>query len=395
MKIGIFTDSYLPTPTGVAISVETFRKALTERGHQIFIFAPHFPHYKDKIKDVYRFPSFRWPARPEAPVTYPIPFKPWGLIESLELDIIHTQHFFTLGKLGLQAGRRLNIPVVHTYHTYYEQYAKAYAWPMFKNLVSWWLVMRSKKYSNKCDQIIVPSPSMERVILKYGIKTPIEPIPTPIHPQDFISMNPQLLKKRFHIPQDHKVLLHVGRLGDEKNIRWLLKTFQLILTKFKKVHLLLVGGGPDEETYRNIVKQANLTSRVTFTGFLSKGEVNKIFGACDVFVFASLTETQGIVVIEAMAAGTPVVAVDYMGPSDILRDGEDGYLVPLNQHIFTKKVIELLENDKFRHIIGGHARRNAERFSLPNVVTHLESIYQKLVYGKVQDRYQKIPRLYS
>lgn len=378
MNIGIFTDSYLPTPTGVAVSVETFRRGLEKKGHHVFIFAPEFPGFKDQNPRVYRFASFFYPSRPDAPICWPIIFKPYDRIAELDLDIIHTQHFFTLGMLGLKAGQKLKIPVVHTYHTYYEKYVEQYV-PIFKGLARSYAIRKSRSYCNVCDQIIAPSPSIKKILVRYGIKAPIESIPTGVDVDAFQPMPPNELKSRYGIPAERKIILYVGRLGEEKNIRFLLQVFAKIYRRNPDTHLLLVGGGPREEEYQQIVDNSEFRHNVTFTGFLKKGETNRTFGACDIFVTASVTETQGITAVEAMAAGIPVVAADRMGTSDIVRDGEDGYLVPLNLDLFYDRMMYLLSRDKVRLHFGRAARHNAERFSTENCTKHLLAIYQRLV----------------
>lgn len=379
MRIGIFTDSYLPTPTGVAVSVETFRKELERRGHEVYIFAPEFPGYKDHNPRVYRFVSFFYPSRPDAPICWPIPIPPYRKIADLNLDIIHTQHFFTMGSLGLKVGKKLQIPVVHTYHTYYEKYVATYA-PMFlKNIAKSYALWKSRAYCNACDQIISPSPSMKKVLKSYNIKTSIEPIPTGIDIGAFRAMPPDELRGKYGIPADRKILLFVGRLGEEKNIKFLLQAFERIHKRRPDTHLLLIGGGPSEEEYHQIVERSEYRDNITFTGFLKKGETNRIFGACDIFITACATDTQGIVIVEAMAAGIPTVAIDELGPSDIIRDNEDGYLVPLNLSAFTDKILYLLEHDKIRMHFGQAARHNARRFSTENCTDHLLAIYQRLV----------------
>ena len=378
MKIGIFTDSYLPTPTGVAVSVETFRKGMEHLGHDVYIFAPEFPKYRDPIPRVHRYPSFITPMRPDAPVALPILNKHIGEIENIGLDIIHTQHFFTLGALGLQLGKKLRIPVVHTYHTLYVEYANSYV-PWARGIARWWLIRKSRLYANQCQTIIAPSPSMKKLIRQYGIVTPIEAIPTGVKMDDFASMPPETMKHKYSIPTDRQVLLFVGRLGEEKNIKFLLRAFKTIWQKRENTHLMFIGGGPQEDDYKKIVERQPFADHVTFTGFLPKGETNKIFGACDVFVFPSITDAQGVVIAETMAAGTPAVAVNRLGPTDLIRDGEDGFLTPLNEHAFADKVMYLLENEKIRRHFGQAARKNVQRFSTENSTRHMLEVYERLV----------------
>ncbi len=377
MRIGIFTDSYLPTPTGVAVSVETFRQSLTKFGHEVFIFAPKFKDFRDTAKNIYRFPSFFTPVRKDAPVVYPILDAPYDKISKINLNIVHSMHFFTIGTLGLKVAKKYGLPLVHTYHTNYEDYVKSYA-PFIARIAKSYLISRSRNYCNQCDLVISPSPSMARKIKSYGITSKITSLPTGINLSEY--KNPYTqdeFRAKYKIRKSGKLLLFVGRLGEEKNIKLLIEAFAII-SKNNDVNLVFVGSGPSIDEYKNIVKNKKLDERVFFLGFLDKREVNKIYGACDLFVFPSVTETQGLVVVEAMAGGLVPIAMGHLGPSDIITSGRDGVLCKNEVNDFASNVTKVLaDNDLRKKLIRG-ALQTAKTYGQENITKKLIALYNTL-----------------
>lgn len=378
MRIGIFTECYHPTLNGVVVSIDTFKEALENLGHQFFIFAPNTKGYhEEKQNRVYRHTSFCWPGQKNYPLAWPI-FSEEEIhrIAKLKLDIIHTQHLFTMGKFGLKIGRLLDIPVVHTYHTLIAEYTHYI--PVFSGLTKKTIVGMSKKYCNQCDQVVTPSPSMKRILISYGIRTPIESIPTGVDLDNFKNpFHKEVLKTQWHIPEHQKVLLYISRIAKEKNLDFLFNSIRKLHRKRRDFHLLMVGGGPELGYYKAKINEWKLEPVVTFTGMQQKEAANRFFGACDIFVFPSVTETQGIVVTEAMAAGIPVVAVNKMGPSDIVKDGVDGFLTSLKEEEFSAKIEKLIDNESLRKKMGQTGKKNAEKLSDLNCGLKMEELYER------------------
>ena len=386
MKIGIFSECYLPTLNGVVVSIETFRKEMERRGHEYFIFAPETKGYKDSDHHhVFRYPSMVWPGEKNYPVA--MTFFSDSItekIKNLKLDIIHSQHLFTMGRLGLKVARQLHIPIIYTYHTLIAEYTHYV--PIFGDLTRSVFVSLSRDYCNSCDQVITPSESMAKILLRYGVKKPIEVIPTGIHLNELQHPFPRdVIRAKWDIPENRKILLYLSRVAKEKNIDFLLKAMRLIVENRKKkhgkadVHLILAGGGPELNFYKEMVTKMKLDNFVSFTDMLKKETANKYFGAADIFVFPSITETQGIVVTEAMAAGVPVVAVDKMGPSDLVKDGHDGYLTNLNIRDFSGKIEKLLDDYGLRRQMGRNAEKNAVEFSSEACAIKLEKLYEETI----------------
>jgi glycosyltransferase involved in cell wall biosynthesis len=382
MRIGIFSECYKPIMNGVSVSIETFKKGLEEKGHQVFIFAPD----NDKAiaeHGVYRFPCIEDKKGRLYPILIPSltlegSYLPKEIISSL--DIIHAQHMFTAGRLARHAACQFNKPLVYTYHTLLAEYTHYLGF--LSPLVRVYLRNMSKRFCNSCDQIITPSNPMKKILQNYGIATPIEVIMTGIEPQAYKRVGEQAgkqLREKYKIDPEAKICLYVSRIAKEKNLDFLFKSFIKIHEKYPKCHLLMVGGGPEEEWAHNRVKELGVENKVTFTGMLPKEETNKLFGFGDVFTFPSYTETQGIVIAEAMAAGTPPVAVGKMGPLDLIHDGKDGYLTKLSISDFSEKVIKLLQDDKLHDIFVTEGLKRVAEFSNEASVSKLISLYEKVL----------------
>ena len=386
MRIGIFTQCYWPTQNGVVVSIETFRKELERRGHEFFIFAPGYRNFRDQNPaHVFRFPSMP-STQKEYPLALPFlaPLQT-AHIRDLRLDIIHTQHPFSMGKLGLKVGRRLDIPVVYTYHTLITEYAHYI--PLFSGLAQKVAIDLSRSYCNATDQVVTPSSSMKELLRRYGVAVPIEVIPTGVTLADFGNpFHPERLRIKWQLPEDKKLLLYVSRIAKEKNLDFLFQAISRLSQRRQDFHLLMVGGGPELEHYRGFVRNSDLSCLVTFTGQQEKTETNRFFGAADIFVFPSITETQGIVITEAMAAGVPAVAINKMGPSDIIQDGVDGYLTPLKVEEFCERIEKLLDDEGLRKKMGTKAKQNAERFSTENMASAMEKLYERTISNYSQSQ---------
>lgn len=381
MKIGIFTETYLPTINGVVTSIETFRKEMEKRGHEYFIFAPHpiQKNYKEPHPRVWRFKSLNLLGPTNYPVAIPL-FQYSNFhqnFEDLNLDIIHTQHLFDMGRLGLHLAKKYQIPIVHTYHTLITEYTHyvPIIGPFLKPLI----IKLSRDYCNQCDQVVTPSPAMKRELEKYGVRKPIAPIPTGIDLKLYENANPEKLKKELRIPHSNKVLLFVGRLAEEKNLPFLLRAFKQILVRNDHVKLLIIGGGPAEKSLRELAKKKKIAEDTVFTGAIKPKLAKKYFSVGDVFCFPSITDTQGIVNVEAMAAGVPVVAINRLGPSDIIKDGENGYLTDLNLSEFRAKIEQLLDDYSLRKKMGEQARKDAEKYSAENCADQMEKLYENTI----------------
>lgn len=380
MRIGIFSECYHPTLNGVVVSIDAFRLELEKMGHEVFIFAPATRGYKDEdATHIFRFPSTTLFGPNDYPIGFPL-FAPSvsKKIAELNLDIIHAQHSLgMISKLGLKIARKKKIPIIHTYHTLLTDYIH---WKIGSNIGKWYVRTMSTSFCNKCDQVIAPSPSMKKIILDYGVNVPIEPIPTGINISDF--QNPfsrDDLFSKWGIPKDKKILLYLARIATEKNIDFLFEAVKKISQKRSDFHLIMAGGGKELNDFKKKADRIGIGKITSFTNKMPKKDAERMFGAADIFVFSSISETQGIVISESMAAGVPAVAVGIMGPGDIISDGKNGFLTELNISQFSDKINQLLSDDNLRKKIGAQARIDANEYSINTCAKKLENLYEKTI----------------
>ncbi len=379
MKIGVFTDSYLPYTSGVVRSIEVFTRELTDMGHDIYIFAPSYPRCQ-KENRIFRFASLPAPTNPDYSLAIPFSIKLKPVMRKLDLDIIHVHSPFLLGRLGAKYARRMGIPLVFTFHTLYDQYVHYV--PLGQEITKEITRRVCRDFCNGCDLVIAPTEIVAEHLGKLGVKARIESIPTGIEIDKLSSGEKNWLKEKYSIRSDKKILLFVGRLGVEKNVNLLLEAFSAIHSRRQESCLVLVGSGPEEEKLKKKVQRLGLDGEVIFTGRLPWQEVVHCYSSADIFVFTSVTETQGLVIAEAKAAGMPVVAVRAYGVSEMVEDGLDGFLTNLDLDEFIEKVVLLLSDDGLREKMSRRAKENAGKISSCNCALKQMACYQSLIVTK-------------
>ncbi|NQS75938.1 MAG: glycosyltransferase [Peptococcaceae bacterium] len=390
MRVGIFTDSYLPYTSGVVRSIQTFNEELTKLGHDVYIFAPNYKNCSEDSK-IFRFASIPSPTNRDFTVALPFSLKLRPTIKQLNLDLIHVHSPFLLGRLGARYARKINVPLVFTYHTLYEHYV--HYMPFTKSgskdiaqiaqSVSKDLAQKvSRDFCNLCDLVIVPTGVVGDYLHEIGVKTDLKKVPTGIKTAEYKKGENEWLRKKYKISPDDKVLIFVGRLGQEKNIPFMLKSFKKVKNRVNNVVLLVVGGGPEEAELKKIAADLDLGDSIVFTGTLSPQDVINCYAGSNIFVFSSLSETQGIVLTEAKAAGLPVVAIRANGAAEMVEDGVDGYLTSPSTEEFAERIISLLNNDEHRSQMGKNAERNAAALDSVNCTTMLLNCYHGLKEAK-------------
>jgi len=378
MKIGIFTDSFKPYTSGVVTSICTFREELENLGHQIYIFAPSYPGYSENEDGVYRYYSVPSPTNPDYTLAIPIYPGMNSLLKRLDLDIIHVHSPFTMGRVGLHYARRYDTPIVFTYHTLYDQYVHYV--PVAQDLARDVTIKYSKNFCNQCDHIVVPSREVESILTELNIITPRSVIPTGVPIEKFNQGDRQWLRKNYSIPEKNRILLFVGRLTKEKNLDFLLDAFKEIHQQAPDTSLVITAQGPMEGELKKHAKRLglNLKQDVIFTGALPFDTLVNVYYSADLFVFSSVTETQGLVLIEAMAAGLPVVAVRAYGVQDMVDDGVNGYLTPCSIPEFSQAVCRLLDDKETYQSFSQKALLKADSLSSHNMARKLEKLYLQL-----------------
>lgn len=378
LKIGFFTDTYLPQVNGVVTSIELFRQELERQGHEVYIFCPRVAGEKDS-KHVIRFKSFRFLFQPEYHVS--IPFSRHILRDfwSKDLDIVHAHTPFSIGLLGYYYAYIKKVPFVHTYHTLYPEYIKSY---LFKGKVitPGMAAKFSSVFSNRCDLTIAPSIKIMKLLESYGVTKPIEVLATGVKVKDYATkVKANNFRKQYNLKSSDKLLIFVGRLGKEKNIDFLISSLPLIQNKIKNAKLIIIGDGPHRANLQKQAVKLKIKDSVIFTGYFKKPEVAKAYQASDVFAFASLTDTQGMVVVEAAAAGLPIVAVKDDAFGEFLRNGQNGFNTQNNKKDFSDKVVQVLSNKTLYNKMSKKSQEIAREFTIEKQAKKLVGIYRKLI----------------
>ncbi|PKM76339.1 MAG: glycosyltransferase family 4 protein [Firmicutes bacterium HGW-Firmicutes-15] len=379
MKIGIFTDSYKPYTSGVVTSISNFKEELTRLGHEIHIFAPSYPSYDEIEENVHRYFSLPSPSNPDFTLAIPIYPGMDTIVKNLQLDIVHVHSPFTMGRVGLRYAKKLNIPLLFTYHTRYDQYVHYV--PLAHDLAREVTIKYSSNFCNHCNHIITPSFEIESIIRAFKVKTPISVIPSGVPIDKYEGGDAGWLRKHYSIPANNRILLFVGRLTQEKNIPFLIQSFKEVKASQPDTTLVIIAQGPLEEELKNLVKSLGLSLNddVIFTGVLPFSSLVNAYYSADLFVFSSLTETQGLVLIEAMAAGLPVVAVRASGVREMVDDGIDGLLTECDTGELAAGILRVLKDDKLYHSLQINARKKADQLSSHNMALKLEQVYMNMV----------------
>lgn len=376
MRIGIFTDTFEPQVNGVVTSVNILKRELLAKGHDVFVFAPRVPGYFDETPNIFRFPSIPFVFLPEHRISWASGFFLKDF-KKLGLQIIHSQTPFFIGGLAVRLARKYKLPHIHTYHTFFEKYGHYILLPEFLNhLLTRFL---SRRFCHQSDFVITPSADMLKILKTYNIKTPIYEIPTGIDLEIFPEKPDENLLSRLGFQKDRQYLIYAGRLAWEKNLDFLVKAFAQLAPAWPAVDLVLIGDGPRHEHLKHLVKKEHLEKRVIFTGYLHREEVLHCFKAGKLFLFASLTESQGVVILEAMASGLPVVALKAMGINELMGGERGGFLTEHNASDFCEKIILLMQDNALWQKKSAEAKKLTEEFSASFMVDRVIKIYQKFL----------------
>lgn len=376
MRVAMFTESYLPRISGVVHSVTSFVTGLRAQGHQVTIVAPQLSGYRDADPEIVRFPSVRT-RQADFPIGIPYAPTAWRQLLRMDLDLVHTHAPFTMGVAAARLARRRGLPLVFTHHTLYDEYvhyAPGPAW-LLRSLVRAYTV----RYANRCDCVIAPSRALEARLRAQGVRGRIEVLSTAaLDPELIASLDPSWVRPAFNLPLARPLLVTASRLAREKSVDLVLHAFARVVRTHDAV-LLVVGGGPEEAALHRLADDLHLGARVVFAGMQSHRRTLECLAAADVFVFGSQTETQGLVVVEAMAAGTAVVAVNAGGIADAVRDGDTGVLVPPEPDPLAESVVHLLDNTPLRQRLTARAKEAASEYVVPALTRRLVEIYQSLL----------------
>lgn len=384
MKILMVSDVYFPRINGVSTSIQTFRRELAALGYTVHLVAPEYGAPSEDETGIFRVPARGVPLDPEDRLMK------WGaalgLLPRLReegYDIVHIQTPFIAHYLGRRFADALGVPKVETYHTFFEEYFYHYI-PFLPKV---WLKAAARRLSrrqcNALDALVAPSRAMLEVLRAYGVTAPAEIIPTGLEPESFVPGDGAAFRARHGIAPGRPVLVHVGRVAFEKNIGFLLDVTVRVKETVPDVLFLVAGEGPALPALKRRAEELGLRDNTLFVGYLDRHrELPDCYRAGDLFVFASRTETQGLVLLEAMAQGVPLVSVAEMGAADVLRNGQGVLVAEHEVEDFSAKVLRLLGDEPERSLLGALGREYAARWSATEMAEKLAAAFAGIVAAR-------------
>jgi glycosyltransferase involved in cell wall biosynthesis len=382
----MFTNTYRPHVGGVARSVSAFAQDLVHQGHSVTVIAPHYQQENDVQEEkgvrVIRVPAIQNFNGSDFSVRLPIPFALSERIDLLNPEVIHSHHPFLLGDTAMRVARQRKLPLVFTHHTMYEWYTHYV--PFDSKGMKRFVINLSTQYANMCSVVIAPSQSIARLLQGRGVLTDIQVIPTGIDRKLFASGQAEHIRREFGLNTNTTIIGHVGRLTLEKNLDFLARSISTAMQSMPDAVFLLVGDGPSRENIKNHFARQGLAERLLLTGKRSGQALADAYAAMDVFAFASKTETQGLVLAEAMAASTPVVALDASGTREVVADGKNGRLLPseTREQDFAQALKKLLSNRSALDQIKANALNTSIAFSRQSSAQKLSTLYQSLLSSR-------------
>lgn len=346
------------------------------QGHSVHVFTTRYPGHRDQDPNIWRFPSIRLPFFPQYPFAIPPFYGSLRHFRAHDFDIIHTHTPYTVGFVGLRWAESHNIPIVTTYHTLYERYAHYV--PYFpKVYVRYKVARHTNYYYNRVAHVITPSEAAFTSLRRQSVNTPITIIPTGNPPVKEISRDSA--RKMMGAREGERALLYVGRISREKNITLLLDAVAQVMKNRSDTRLWMVGDGPDRLPAQKYARALGIGDRVKFVGAVPREQVDMYYAGSDLFVFASTTETQGLVIGEAMTHGLPAVAARGGGASDNISDGETGIIVGSSVAQIADAIEHLLDNPNLLAQLGDNCREFSRSWTHAESCKRVLSVYQSVL----------------
>jgi glycosyltransferase involved in cell wall biosynthesis len=378
MRVAYFTDTYKPQVNGLVTSIDSNREELAKLGHKVLVFGPLVPHTKPE-QDVYRLGGIVYYPQPE--YTFVLP---WGKgfhlhqFEQFKTDIVHCHGVWGAWLAALLTARRKKLPLVLTYHTFFELYLHYF--PLPTAILAPINAFFTRSICNACDLVIAPTQIIKQALIRYGAKGHIEVLPTGLTADVFKKTGAK--KAKYGVSKDTRLLSCAGRLGAEKNFEILFEAIAKAKPKLGKFKLVIAGDGPERKPYEKLVRQHGLQDEVSFLGYVSRKEVMDLMEASDLFVFPSVTETQGMVILESMGRGTPVIGANALGPSEILKSGKGGWLAkPDDAQDLSAKILDAFKPGVLAKK-SKEAVALAKTFSAGNINKRLAALYKEVLKAK-------------
>lgn len=388
MRIAIFTDTFLPQVNGVVRSIVTTANVLAKHGHSIAIFTVNAEKLTKKIKakelderiQVYPFSSFALPTYKELQVRIPTFVPSLYEVYRFNPDLIHSHTTFGIGWEAVMSANFLNIPLVGTHHGFLAEFLKHVKldYRIMKPLARRYLSF----YYNRCDAVISPSEALVKELMQYKLRRPVHVLSNPVDLKYFsVNKTKDSLRKKFHF--NKPTIIHFGRLSYEKSTDLVLRAFAQILNWGIDARLVIIGDGPEREKLEALRKKLNIDKSVEFTGILLDNDLTERIAAGDFFVSASTIETQGLVFLEAMALGLPVIGVNAGGVPEYVDNGKNGFIVePGNVKAIAEAMKKFIEHPELRENFGQNAKESVIKYDADTIVDKIEGIYKGLLAKK-------------
>jgi len=379
MKICMFTNAYLPHVGGVARSVALFTEDLRRKNHQVLVIAPTFSESPEPDPHILRVPAIQNFNASDFSVRIPVPFLIDQEMDAFAPDLIHSHHPFLLGDAALRAARRRRRPLVFTHHTQYEKYTHYV--PFDSEPLKQFVSNLATAYANLCSAVVAPSDSIARLIRRRGVEVPVKVIPTGVDLAFFEEGSGDVFRSEWNIPRKTFVIGTCSRLAPEKNLAFLAHAAADYICGDPAALFLVLGEGPSGEDIRRVFADHGLEKQLIMTGSQSGTALSNAYNAMDLFVFASKTETQGLVLLEAMAAGKPVMALDASGTREVVEDGRNGRLLPAEttEKQFSEEIAAFRKCPETNNQWRAAARRTAQELSRRNCARQLETLYRSVL----------------
>jgi glycosyltransferase involved in cell wall biosynthesis len=412
MKIGIFSDRYLPQTDGISVSIETFRSELEKLGHEVYVFAPKPSlRYVERSSRIFRFPAVKGLFFDDWLTSFFFPPRVMKLIDKLNLDIVHYQTPGQIGLMGLYYGLQNDLPIITTYHTDLYEYVKHYPQvlpgtialsllapvitrgkmeefrQMFSSMkpersIDVWnqkIVVRGLTLiHNHCDVVITPSKKFEKQLKSWKTKSQITTLPTGVDKITTKIHNLAEFRAHHDLTPADKIILLVCRIGTEKNIGLLIKAFDLVGAKVPEAKVIIIGPGDDLDLFKSQAAASKFPNRIIFTGYIPYQDLGAYYDTATVFAFPSLADTQGLAVNEATCAGLPVVMCD-REISEVVKNNENGFYAKSSPKDFANKLITILTDTKLRSRMSKRSLELAKEVSAAKQAVKLADLYTQTI----------------
>lgn len=374
MNIGIFTDTYYPQVSGVATSIKTLREQLESLGNNVYIFTTTDPKVDKNVfeRNVFRFASLPFISFTDRRIAVRGLFQAYEIAKELNLDIVHTQTEFSMGMIGKFVAKNLKVPCVHTYHTMYEDYLHYVM--KGKVLKPAHVKQLSKTYCEHMAGIVAPSTRVSDTLTSYGIKEPISVIPTGVDVRKFAGPKNNELRQKYNISAETPLMLTLSRVAFEKDIDRLIDAFPEIQKRVPNVNLMICGDGPARQSLMQQVAQMNLSDKIIFTGEVDHDDVPAYYHMADLFVSTSISESQGLTFVEALAAGLKVVAASSPYTDDLLDNKNVGFTFDTPVQ-FVSQVVDYL-NEPTKYNDESYRQEKISSISAENFGEQIMQFYQ-------------------